>query len=63
MTTSYAKAKQELQQVKKEAKKPEKKKTARVVTISDPVSESELHELCRNLKDQNEVSCRIVGHI
>ena len=53
MTTAYAKARQELLNVKKEVKK-EKKKTA---VISNPVNQ---HELCRNLQLENEVGCVIV---
>ena len=56
MTAAYTKARQELQNVKKEVKK-EKKKTA---VISNPVNQSELHELCRNLQFDKEVGCVIV---
>ena len=53
MTAAYAKARQELQNVKKEVKK-EKKKTA---VISNPVNQSELHEFCINLQFEKEVGC------
>ncbi|CAI8005754.1 hypothetical protein GBAR_LOCUS4384 [Geodia barretti] len=56
MTAAYAKARQELLNVKKEVKK-EKKKTA---VISNPVNQSELHELCRNLQfDKEELKDQI----
>ena len=58
MTASYAKARLELLNVKKEVKK-EKKKTA---VISNPVNQSELHELCRNLQFDKEVGCVIVTY-
>ena len=53
MTTAYAKARQELLNVKKEVKK-DKKKTA---VISNPVNQS---ELCRNLQFEKDVGCVIV---
>ena len=50
-------AKQELLQVKKEVEKLKKdrKKASGAVSISGPISDTEVHELCRNLQDENEV--------
>ena len=54
MVAAHGKARQELLEVKKEAKK-EKEKTGSKVSSDSPVASSELNELCRYLKNENEV--------
>ena len=52
MTEAYSHAKQELLLVKKEV---EKLKASGTVSISGPISDTEVHELCQALQHENEV--------
>ena len=62
IVAAYGEARQELLEVKKEAKK-EKDKTGSKVSSDSPVASSELNELCRYLKNDNEVGWQILFHV
>ena len=59
MTASYSAGKNEVLQLRKEVgKQRREKKVAPAggdVSVSSPAGSSELQELCRNLRDENEV--------
>ena len=58
MVAAHGKARQELLEVKKE-----KEKTGTKVSGDSPVASSELNELCRYLKNENEVGWQILFHV